>query len=105
MGMKLYVGNLAFETTSEDLKQLFAEAGTVEEVTIVEDPQTGRSKGFGFVEMSSETEAETAIEKFHGRELFGSGISVHSGPHGVPRGPRGGRGGRDSSGGRGGGLI
>ena len=53
MSMKLYVGNLAFETTSEDLQQLFAQAGTVESASVIEDRETGRSRGFGFVEMST----------------------------------------------------
>ena len=53
MAMKLYVGNLSFQTTSEDLQQLFAQAGTVESATVVEDRDTGRSRGFGFVEMAS----------------------------------------------------
>ena len=61
MSTKLYVGNLAFQTTSQDLQQLFAQAGTVESASIVEDRDTGRSRGFAFVEMSTEEEATAAI--------------------------------------------
>ena len=61
MGKKLYVGNLAFQTTSQDLQDLFAQAGTVESAQVIEDRDTGRSKGFGFVEMASDDEAAAAI--------------------------------------------
>ncbi len=63
---KLYVGNISFQVTDEDLKELFKEAGTVESVKVVTDRYTGRSRGFAFVEMSSEEEAKSAIEKFNG---------------------------------------
>ena len=66
MSMKLYVGNLAFQTTSDDLKTLFAEAGTVESVSLIEDRETGRSRGFGFVEMQTNEEGSAAIQKFNG---------------------------------------
>lgn len=62
---KLYVGNLAFQTTEDDLRELFSKAGTVESVKIITDGYSGRSKGFGFVEMASEEEAKKAIEKFN----------------------------------------
>ena len=62
--MKLYVGNLAFETTSNDLQTLFAQAGTVESVALIEDRETGRSRGFGFVEMASPAEAQAAIDRW-----------------------------------------
>ena len=61
MSMKLYVGNLSFQTSSDDLQQLFSQAGTVESASVVEDRETGRSRGFGFVEMASEDAANAAI--------------------------------------------
>jgi cold-inducible RNA-binding protein len=76
MSMKLYVGNLAFETSSENLQQLFAEAGTVESAAVVEDRETGRSRGFGFVEMSSKEEGAAAIAQFNGKELAGRSLKV-----------------------------
>jgi len=66
MSTKLYVGNLSFQTTSQELQQLFAQAGTVQSASIMEDRDTGRSRGFAFVEMSSEEEATSAIEQFNG---------------------------------------
>ncbi len=69
MENKLYVGNLSYSLTEEDLKKFFAEAGSVESATIITDKISGRSKGFGFVEMSSEEEAQKAIEAFDGKEL------------------------------------
>jgi cold-inducible RNA-binding protein len=77
MSMKLYVGNLAFETSSDNLQQLFAEAGTVESVNVIEDRDTGRSRGFGFVEMSSKEEGQKAIEQFNGREVNGRTLNVN----------------------------
>ena len=77
MSMKLYVGNLAFKTSSDDLQQLFAQAGTVETASIVEDRETGRSRGFGFVEMSSREEGQKAIEQFNGQELGGRALNVN----------------------------
>ncbi|MDT5156784.1 MAG: hypothetical protein QOC61_2167 [Acidobacteriota bacterium] len=75
--MKLYVGNLAFQTSSEDLQQMFAQAGTVESAAVVEDRDTGRSRGFGFVEMSSKEEGEAAISKFNGNEVNGRSLTVN----------------------------
>jgi RNA recognition motif-containing protein len=75
--MKLYVGNLAFETSSDNLQQLFAEAGTVESASVVEDRETGRSRGFGFVEMSTKEEGTAAIAQFNGRELSGRSLKVN----------------------------
>jgi RNA recognition motif-containing protein len=69
MSTKLYVGNLAFQTTNQELEQLFGQAGTVQSASVVEDRDTGRSRGFAFVEMSSEEEANSAIEQFNGKEL------------------------------------
>ena len=77
MSKKLYVGNLAFQTTSQDLQELFAQAGTVESASIIEDRDTGRSKGFAFVEMSTEEEAAAAIDQFNGKELAGRMLKVN----------------------------
>ena len=77
MSKKLYVGNLAFQTTSQDLQQLFAQAGTVESATVIEDRDTGRSKGFAFVEMSTDDEAAAAIEQFNGKEVAGRTLKVN----------------------------
>jgi len=102
MSMKLYVGNLSFSTSSQDLQELFAGAGTVESASIVEDRETGRSRGFGFVEMSSKEEGEAAISQFNGKEVGGRALKVNEAK---PREPRsGGGGGRGGfGGGRGGG--
>jgi RNA recognition motif-containing protein len=75
--MKLYVGNLAFATSSQDLQELFAAAGTVESASVVEDRDTGRSRGFGFVEMSSKEEGEAAIAQFNGKEVNGRALNVN----------------------------
>jgi cold-inducible RNA-binding protein len=77
MSMKLYVGNLSFQTSSDDLNSLFAQAGTVESAAVVEDRDTGRSRGFGFVEMSSKEEAQKAIEQFNGKEVNGRNLNVN----------------------------
>jgi RNA recognition motif-containing protein len=98
MSMKLYVGNLSFQTSSDDLQQLFAQAGTVESASVVEDRETGRSRGFGFVEMSSAEEGAKAIEQFNGKEFNGRNLTVNEAR---PREDRGGRGG-GGGGGRGG---
>jgi cold-inducible RNA-binding protein len=74
---KLYVGNLSFHTSSEDLQQLFAQAGRVESANVVEDRHTGRSRGFGFVEMSTREESEAAIQQFNGKELNGRSLRVN----------------------------
>ena len=100
MSMKLYVGNLSFQTSSEDLNQLFAQAGTVESAAVVEDRETGRSRGFGFVEMSSKEEATKAIEQFNGKEVNGRNLNVNEAK---PREDRGGGGGRGFGGNGGGG--
>ncbi|MGI8835848.1 MAG: RNA recognition motif domain-containing protein [Pyrinomonadaceae bacterium] len=97
MAMKLYVGNLSFQTSSEDLQQLFAQAGTVESASVVEDRDTGRSRGFGFVEMASNEEGQKAIEQFNGTDFNGRNLTVNEAR---PREDRGGRGG--GGGGRGG---
>src|ERR1051325_3007100 len=77
MSMKLYVGNLSFDTTSNDLQTLFAEAGTVENVSLIEDRETGRSRGFGFVEMQSKEEGAAAIAQFNGKEVGGRSLKVN----------------------------
>jgi RNA recognition motif-containing protein len=90
MSTKLYVGNLAFQTTSEDLQELFAQAGTVESASVVEDRMTGRSRGFAFVEMSTPEEAAAAIEQMNGKEVGGRALKVNEAK---PRENRGGGGG------------
>jgi cold-inducible RNA-binding protein len=102
MAYKLYVGNLSFSTSSEELKELFAQAGSVESATVVEDRDTGRSRGFGFVEMASKEEGEKAIEQFNGTEMNGRSLTVNEARPREDRGNRGG-GGRGYGGNRGGG--
>jgi RNA recognition motif-containing protein len=77
MGKKLFVGNLSFSTTNEDLEALFSQVGTCESATIITDRDTGRSRGFGFVEMSAQSEAEQAIAEFNGKELQGRALTVN----------------------------
>jgi RNA recognition motif-containing protein len=96
MSMKLYVGNLAFATTSQELQDLFGTAGTVESASVVEDRDTGRSRGFGFVEMSSKEEGEAAIAQFNGKEVNGRALNVNEAK---PRENRSGGGGRGYAGG------
>jgi len=76
MGKKLFVGNLAFSTTSQDLEALFSQLGACDSATVVTDRETGRSRGFGFVEMSSNSDAEKAIASLNGRDLGGRQINV-----------------------------
>jgi cold-inducible RNA-binding protein len=97
MSMKLYVGNLSFETSSNELQTLFAQAGTVESVSLIEDRETGRSRGFGFVEMSTKEEGAAAIQKFSGHELGGRALNVNEAK---PREDRGGGGGGRNGGSR-----
>jgi len=102
MSTKLYVGNLAFQTTSEELQALFSQAGTVESASVVEDRMTGRSRGFAFVEMSTPEEAASAIEQLNGKEVGGRALKVNEAK---PRENRGGGGGKRGFGGnRGGGY-
>ena len=77
MTMKLYVGNLSFETSKEDLQTMFAGAGTVESVNLIEDRETGRSRGFGFVEMSTKEEGAAAIQQFNGKDMGGRALNVN----------------------------
>ncbi|MDQ3633391.1 MAG: RNA-binding protein, partial [Acidobacteriota bacterium] len=99
MSTKLYVGNLSFSATEQDLEEVFGEIGTVESVNIIEDRDTGRSRGFGFVEMSSQEEAQNAISELDGKEVEGRNLKVNEAK---PRENRGGGGG-GGRGGRGGG--
>jgi RNA recognition motif-containing protein len=77
MSSKLYVGNLAFQTTNQQLEELFGQAGTVQSASVVEDRDTGRSRGFAFVEMSTNAEAAAAIDQFNGKELGGRALKVN----------------------------
>jgi cold-inducible RNA-binding protein len=100
MGTKLYVGNLSFRTTSEELRDAFAAVGTVESASVIEDRDTGRSRGFAFVEMATPEEAAAAIEQFNGKDFGGRNLTVNEAK---PRADRGGRGGGyGGGGGRGG---
>jgi RNA recognition motif-containing protein len=99
MGKKLYVGNLPFSVTDQSLLDRFSQCGTVESAKVIMDRDTGRSKGFGFVEMSSDSEATEAINKFNGVEFEGRALTVNEAK---PQAPREG-GGRFQGGGRGGG--
>jgi len=105
MSKKLYVGNLAFQTTSQDLQQLFGQAGTVESASVIEDRDTGQSKGFAFVEMTDAGEAEKAIAALNGTELGGRTLTINEAKPKTdrPRGGGGGGGGRRFGGGGGGG--
>ena len=100
MSMKLYVGNLSFQTGNQELEELFATIGAVESATVVEDRETGRSRGFGFVEMASQEDGEKAIAEFNGTEFAGREIKVNEAK---PREDRGGRGGGGGGYGGGGG--
>ena len=101
MSTKLYVGNLSFDTTENDLADLFAQAGTVSSTDIIQDKFTGKSRGFAFVEMSSSDEANKAIELFNGKELGGRALTVNIARPKEDR-PRGGGGGFGGGGGGGG---
>jgi len=103
MGKKIFVGNLSFDTTSADLESLFAQMGTCTSATVVTDRDTGRSRGFGFVEMSSASEAQKAIAELNGRELQGRTLNVSEARERSGGGgdrPRGGGGGGGGFGGR-----
>lgn len=94
MGNKLFVGNLSFSFTDQKLAETFAECGTVESAKIITDRDSGRSKGFGFVEMSNDTEAQAAIKRFNGAEDSGRAMSVSIAKPMAPRENRGGGRGR-----------
>jgi RNA recognition motif-containing protein len=107
METRLYVGNLAYSTTEDDLRTLFAQAGAVKSVTIIKDRDTGRSKGFGFVEMETQAEAQQAVSLFKETKLHERVLTVNlarpreeRGRGGFDRGRGGGRGGRGGGGGR-----
>lgn len=98
--MNIYVGNLSHETTDDDLRQAFEAFGQVESATVIKDRFSGESRGFGFVEMPSKTEAETAITEMNGKDLKGRAVSVNEARPKAPRsGGGGGGGGRGGSGG------
>jgi RNA recognition motif-containing protein len=103
MGRRLYVGNLPYETDEAELRELFARAGTVDDVKVVRDMATGRPKGFAFVEMSTDEEARTAITQLHEFQVGGRGLTVNEArpkPQGGGAGNRSGSGGRDRRGSR-----
>jgi RNA recognition motif-containing protein len=100
MGKKLYVGNLPFSATDQTLLDLFSQCGTVDSANLITDRESGRSKGFGFVEMSSDAEAQAAISKYNGADLQGRPMTVNEAKPMAPRENRGGGGGY--GGGRGG---
>ena len=102
MGKKLYVGNLAYSMSSSDLEQLFGPFGTVQSAQVIQDRETGRSKGFGFVEMSSDAEAQAAIQGLNEQDHQGRPLAVNEARPREDRGGGGGGGG-GSRGGRGGG--
>ncbi len=95
MGKKLFVGNLSFQTTSADLEALFTEVGTCESASVITDRDSGRSRGFGFVEMASNDEAQKAIAALNGRDVQGRQLNVSEAKE---RSDRGGGGGRNFSG-------
>jgi RNA recognition motif-containing protein len=99
MGKKLYVGNLPFSATDQILTDTFAQCGTVESAKIITDRDTGRSKGFGFVEMSTDAEAADAISKFNGADYDGRALTVNEARPMAPRENRGGGGGGGGFGG------
>ncbi len=100
MGKRLFVGSLPYSTMDDDLQQLFAQAGTVESAAVISDRDTGQSKGFGFVEMATDEEAQKAIDMFNGYEINGRALAVNEAR---PREERGGGGGGFGGGGRSGG--
>ena len=101
MATKLYVGNLPFQTTSDDLRDHFAQIGNVESAQVVEDRMTGRSRGFGFVEMTSPEEAAAAIDQLNGKDFGGRNLTVNEARPRTDRGPGGGYGGGRGGGGGG----
>ena len=99
MGNKLYVGNLSYSTNDNALSEMFSSFGTVQSAKVITDRDTGRSKGFGFVEMSSDSEASAAIDKLNGQEVDGRAITVNEAKPMAPRSGGGGGGGRSGGGG------
>src|ERR1700736_1639 len=103
MGTKLYVGNLSFNTTENELQELFSQAGAVQEVTLMQDKFTGKSRGFAFVTMGSERDAQNAISKLNGQTVEGRPLTVNEARPREARPPGGGGGGGRGYGGGGGG--
>ena len=103
MGSKLYVGNLSYDTTSADLEQMCGAHGTVQSAEVIQDRDTGRSKGFGFVQMGSDAEAQTAIGALNGQEVGGRALTVNEAKPREDRPRSGGGGGGGGYGGGGGG--
>ena len=103
MATKLYVGNLPFSTTENELQELFGQAGTVQEVMLMQDKYTGKSRGFAFVTMGSDQEAQAAINQFNGHTMEGRALTVNEARPRESRPPGGGGGGRGYGGGGGGG--
>ncbi len=99
MGKRIFVGNLPFSATDQVLQETFAQYGTVESAKVITDRMSGRSKGFGFVEMSNDTEAQAAIDKLNGAEYEGRTITVNEAREMQPREGGGGRGGYGGGGG------
>ena len=99
MATKLYVGNLSFQTTSDELRDHFAQVGNVESASVVEDRMTGRSRGFGFVEMTTPEEAAAAIEQLNGKDFNGRNLTVNEARPRTDRGPGGYGGNRGGGGG------
>ncbi|RYZ56931.1 MAG: RNA-binding protein [Proteobacteria bacterium] len=99
MGKKLYVGNLPYSATEQVLIDTFSQCGVVESAKIIVDRETGRSKGFGFVEMATDDEAAEAIKAFHGADYSGRSLTVNEARPQAPREERGGFGGGQSRGG------
>ena len=102
MGRKLYVGNLSYGVSSSDLQKMFEEYGTAESAQVIMDRDTGRSKGFGFVEMGSDQEAQAAVAALSGKEMDGRTLTVNEARPKEGGGGRGGYGGGGGGGGRGG---
>ena len=105
MGSKLYVGNLSYNTNGSDLEQLFAQHGTVQSAEVIQDRDTGRSKGFGFVQMGTDEEAQAAIAALNGQEHDGRALTVNEAKPREDRPRGGGGGGRGGYGGGGGGRT
>jgi len=101
MGKKLYVGSLSYDTTDASLKEAFSQAGTVESASVITDKMSGRSRGFGFVEMATDEEAQKAIELFNGNEVDGRKVTVNEARPMTDRPPRPAGGGFNRGGGRG----
>jgi len=98
--MKLYVGNLSFDTNEDDVRELFSQFGDVTSVALINDRDTGRPRGFGFVEFADSSAAQKAIDELNGKEFGGRNLNVNEAREREPRGGGGGGGGRGGRGGR-----